>query len=184
MATADSKDVTETPQAEIFRTEIINYFVTCPLCLEEYKDPTDLPYLCPKDWKRIGNKCFFLSSYQTSCLQASKRCTALHYKARLATARNKHEFKTLTKQLVFPATQHTRSYFIGLDDLDHPSSFKFSDGSPLGGYNEWIPDLSNTERTGCVILDHEESFMWRGVDKTKHEDYFICEINKEAGHER
>ncbi|XP_013388832.1 collagen alpha-1(XIV) chain-like, partial [Lingula anatina] len=39
--------------------------------------------LCPKDWKRIGNKCFFLSSYQTSCLQASKRCTALHYKARL-----------------------------------------------------------------------------------------------------
>ncbi|XP_013396780.1 E3 ubiquitin-protein ligase TRIM71-like [Lingula anatina] len=43
MATADSKGVTESPQAESLRTEIANDFLSCSLCLEEYKDPTDLP---------------------------------------------------------------------------------------------------------------------------------------------
>ncbi|XP_013412103.1 E3 ubiquitin-protein ligase TRIM71-like [Lingula anatina] len=43
MATADLKGVTESPQAASLRTEIVNYFVSCSLCLEEYKDPTDLP---------------------------------------------------------------------------------------------------------------------------------------------
>ena len=130
--------------------------------------------MCPSYWTPFGTSRFAVFSLRKVWKHGEAFCNAMD--ARLAKIDSQAE-TAFINTIVAKMTSDSRIHWIGLNDTDMSigRDWKWSDGSPLGIYNNWghgQPD-NRQSRQDCVALFgikwHDLGCGWK--------EKFICEKN-------
>ncbi|XP_012991356.2 C-type lectin domain family 4 member M-like isoform X1 [Esox lucius] len=122
---------------------------------------------CPKNWKKFGCSCYYISSVKNTWNAGRQDC--LNRRADLVIINSREE------QAFIKALGH-RSW-IGLTDRDVDGTWRWVDGTPMTT-SYWIngePNGGKKENCGENKISNDDPVMAWNDQPCDHENYFICE---------
>ncbi|XP_054027215.1 macrophage mannose receptor 1 [Dryobates pubescens] len=111
------------------------------------------PVQCPEGWLAYGDHCFMLHRDRRAWHEALKSCNESH--GNLASIHSPQEHSSLLSQLGYKSVDEL---WIGLNDLNTPMFFEWSDGTPVT-YTRWLPGEPTHaihRQEDCVLLAGED----------------------------
>ncbi|XP_064018341.1 macrophage mannose receptor 1-like [Pogoniulus pusillus] len=134
------------------------------------------PAQCPEGWVAYGDHCFMVHRDLRAWHEALSSCNESH--GSLASIHSPQEHSFVLSQLGYKAVDEL---WIGLNDLNTPMYFEWSDGSPVT-YTKWLPGEPNPAISGqedCVLMAGEDG-SWADSACDRKLGY-ICRTDPAAG---
>ncbi|XP_052066376.1 macrophage mannose receptor 1-like, partial [Mytilus californianus] len=125
---------------------------------------------CPIDWYRNGDACYLILHEKRTWFQARDFCRS--HGSDLVSLHSKTEVDTLPNNQL-----KDEPYWIGLNEIDHKGTFKWSDGTPLdyANWNTYEPNHWNNFEH-CVEMEHFSHRKWNDGNCYISQS-FICKLS-------
>ncbi|XP_050307442.1 uncharacterized protein LOC126744139 [Anthonomus grandis grandis] len=129
---------------------------------------------CPKDFIRLGHRCYFFSKEKATWQAAFYQCLSM--KSNLAIIKNKNQDKLIRKTLSRKTLDSTERWLGGRFDW-HRKEWKWAVSSkPLSykGFDESVNQDSENLQWFCIIADPKLEFRWNARSCLESKQ-FICQ---------
>ncbi|XP_078604002.1 uncharacterized protein LOC144877825 isoform X2 [Branchiostoma floridae x Branchiostoma japonicum] len=126
------------------------------------------PLVCPDGYSYNAGLCYRWTQTLTSALDANNDCASDG--ATLALPRSQDEHDYLTGLI-------SETVLIGITDVLHEGTWKYSDGTEIGAFNKFLPeaDYPNTGTIDCVVMSKDDSYMWKPSSCSQEQYGYVCQ---------
>ena len=137
---------------------------------------TTLAAICPTDWQRYGESCYFLITQPMNWYDANDTCFKSHATLAVPNSQTEQTFIWEMFPELLKGTKPTRSLWIGCNDLQEVGNWQHC---PLKNesdvYQNWEEGRpGNNAEKNCVVMSRFSAGQWRNLYCTRTK-YATCE---------
>ncbi|XP_066295428.1 sushi, von Willebrand factor type A, EGF and pentraxin domain-containing protein 1-like isoform X3 [Branchiostoma lanceolatum] len=129
------------------------------------------PLACPNGYSYNAGLCYRWTETLSSPLDAMDDCASDGSTLALPRSQGEHDYLT---GLVSETT------LIGVTDILNEGTWEYSDGTPIGAFNKFLPhaadaDYPNTAQIDCVVMSKDHAYMWKPSSCSQQQYSYVCQ---------
>ncbi|CAH1271358.1 CSMD3 [Branchiostoma lanceolatum] len=129
---------------------------------------------CPDGYSYNAGLCYRWTETLSFALDAIDDCASDGATLALPRSQGEHDYLT---SLV------SETILIGVTDIFNEGTWEYSDGTPIGAFNKFLPDADypNTAQIDCVVMSKDHAYMWKPSSCSQQQYGYVCQKDADTG---